>query len=332
MEVEDLCQMVISIWLLGDSNRATLHESLLGAIPSLFSKETKNSLLFGLGTGITGGMVARLYDQTKIVEINPAMLKVPKHFNRENQNVMTAKNVDIMLEDGISTLFNEDRTYDVIISGVSGPNYLSSKLYSREFYEIARSRLNKGGVFSSWFDVTFGQEGVSIMLNTLKSVFQHCRYFLLNRFYFTVVCSEKPLTYLPSEVVKERVENSNMISQLRHIGVKGEFHEVVRALEVDFGDQFFKKNSQKINTLDFPFIEFMFTKVSDIHHLNKLFNEVIVQSIEQRKSLGVSEWKFKCDVMTRLNGIIYFHLTPCLYPMSLPDSQSESKRSVVNPD
>ena len=256
----------------GDSNRATLHESLFGAIPSLFSKETKNSLVLGLGTGITGGMVARLYDQTKIVEINPAMLKVPKHFNRENQNVMTAKNVDIMLEDGISTLFNEDRTYDMIVSTVANPkHYSSSKLYSREFYEIARSRLNKGGVFSSWFDITFGQERVSIMLNTLKSVFQHCRYFLLNQSYFTVVCSEKPLTYLPSEVVKDRVGNSNMISQLHHIGVKGEFHEVVRALEVDFGDQFFKKNSQKINTLDFPFIEFMFTKVSDIYHVTKLF-------------------------------------------------------------
>ena len=89
---------------------------IVGATSALFSKENQKALVFGLGTGVTAGSTARLYGRTKVVEINPAMSHIPKHFHSQNQNLMENKNADIVLEDGISTLLYEKQNYDAIIS------------------------------------------------------------------------------------------------------------------------------------------------------------------------------------------------------------------------
>ena len=66
-------------------------ESISGALPALFSKKVKESLVLGLGSGVTAGSSARIYNYTKVVEINPAIFNIPKHFSYQNQNIMRAK-------------------------------------------------------------------------------------------------------------------------------------------------------------------------------------------------------------------------------------------------
>ena len=98
------------------------------------------------------------------------------------------------------------------------------------------------------------------MLNTLERVFKHCRYFLINRGYFNVVCGEEPLVYLPSKIVRKRIENSKLISSLLQWKINGEFREIMEALEINFKN--FPRSSSKINTMDLPIVEFAASSLS----------------------------------------------------------------------
>ena len=217
-------------------------------------------------------------------------------------------------------MLGEEHTYDAIINSVTGPiYYVAGKLFTRDFYEIVRSRLKQGGVYSVWFDLSMGYEGISIMLNTLDSVFKHCRYFLLHRGYFNSICSEEPLVYLPQEAVEERIKNSNLPSRLHSLGFSGKFYEIMRALEIDFEAQFFKRHSSNINTIDLPLMEFMLIQESDQDYVRQLLNEVIVNNMEEHKKLGVSNWRHVCNTIARMveiplpSGVGFFDSARCLF-------------------
>ncbi len=289
-------------------SKTVLHEMLVGATPLLFSKETKNALVFGLGSGISGGSTAQFYDQTKIVEINPAILNIPRHFSIENQNVTGRKNVEIALEDGISTLLKEKTDYDAIVNTVTSPQYYSaSKLYTEDFYEIVISRLKNGGVYSSWFDLNIDREGISIMLNTLEKSFNHCRYFLLTRAYFNVVCSPNPLNFLSSATVLQRTESggASLMRLFRGFGFENSLSDTMSALEIDFSPEFFERSSAKINTLDLPAIEFVVARASDEQMTAEALNRTITRNIafQKKMSMGNSKWIETCTAISRMSEI-----------------------------
>lgn len=239
-------------------SRTALHESIVGVTAALFSKNTQTGLVFGLGTGISAGSTAQVYDQVDVVEINPAMLNIPPHFKEENFDLLNASNVVVRMEDGISTLVQNNKKYDVIVNTVTSPRYFSAiKMYTKDFYALVQSGLSPGGVYSSWFDLNIGHRGISIMLNTLEANFDRCRYFVMSTGYFNVVCGEGVLSYQSSAQIKHRFESSPITSVMQEHGFRASFEQVLQALEVGFGKEFFSRSSVKQNTLDRPMIEFV---------------------------------------------------------------------------
>ena len=290
----------------GPHSKAELHEVIVGATPILFGKETGRALVFGLGSGITGGSTARFYDHTKIVEINPAMLHMPKHFTHENQNVMQRPNVDVVLEDGISTLLTQTQEYDAIINTVTSPQYFSAaKLYTQDFYDIVRSRLSPGGVYSSWFDVNIDREGISIMLNTLEASFKHCRYFLLTSGYFNVACSEAPLIYHSSPETSARVKGSGVDELFARFGLGAGFQATMAALEISFEPRFMERSSDLLNTLDHPAIEFVVARERDASDTIAALGELIANNIEfqRQTAFGSQKWRSNCRIISRMSGL-----------------------------
>ena len=286
--------------------KTPLREMVVGASPVLFSGETKQALVFGLGSGITAGSTVQVYDQTKIVEINPAMLNIPQHFSYENKNVMDAKNVNIILDDGISLLLKEDRTYDAIVNTITKPQYYSaSKLYTGEFYKIILSRLNEKGVYSSWFSLSTRVEGISIMLNTLESTFNHCRYFLLSYGYFNVVCGKKPLEYLSVETVVERTRGSRLMEFFYQSDLKDDFRTIMNGLELRFGEEFFPRYSKKENTLDLPVIEFV-VQSPDKDIVYKKLGEAVKKNIlfQKKANRNFPQWKKSCYIMAEMSSYL----------------------------
>lgn len=290
----------------GPHSKSELHEVIVGATPALFSAHTRNALVLGLGTGITAGSTAQIYAQTKVVEINPAIFNIPHHFIPENQNVMGKASVDILQQDGISTLVQNPQTYDAIVNTVTSPHYYSaSKLYTADFYDIVKSRLSEGGVYSSWFDLNITHHGISIMLNTLEAHFKTCRYFLLTHSYFNVVCGDGPLIYRSSQDTQARFQTSGLDKVLQRYKFQNGLAETLNALEIDLGPDFLNRTTEHINTLDLPAIEFVVARKSDKDATTQVLSDAILANIEfQRKTaFGTSHWMLNCQIISQMSHL-----------------------------
>ena len=216
-------------------------EALFGVFPSLFTNENNKAIVLGLGGGITASVVADLYDFVKVFEINSGTAKIMPLLKFENRNLVDKENVEIVIQDGfIGTYLEEDNSYDAIISTLSNTTYYSaSKLYSREYFEIAKQKLTSEGVFAIWYDSRYALSSIDMFYNTLKSVFNECKTFLLNTEYHLLICGEN-LKYQNS--IKINTAENQFVKEL-----------VSRApyLEVDAKKYFgIQKYSTTVNTLN----------------------------------------------------------------------------------
>lgn len=282
----------------GNRSRSDLHEALVAASPVIFAQNTNSALIFGLGTGISAGSAANLFAQVDVVEINPAILNIPKHYSEENFQIEEAQNVSIKLEDGITTLVSKNKTYDVIINTVTSPKYYSAvKMYTKDFFDVVSSSLNKNGIYSSWFDLNIGSKGISIMLNTLEASFKQCRYFVMSSGYFNVICSNDNLKPLSQEQLISRYSGSGIEQSMRKYKLQGHFPQFLLATEIEFDKDFFSRTSNAINTLNQPTIEF--ANLEAKQDTQETLNETLERNIGFQKLAYGSNlaWKRNCRVI-----------------------------------
>jgi len=149
-------------------------QKLLAHIPMAIHPNPKNVMIVGWGSGCTAG-AASLYplDTLDVVEIEPAVFETKLYFNEVNQKVYNDPRFNILFKDGRNILLTTPRHYDVIISEPSNPWITGvSNLFTREFYEIGLSRLNKNGFFCQWFHIyNMPYKVMQSQLKSFSSVF-----------------------------------------------------------------------------------------------------------------------------------------------------------------
>jgi len=126
----------------------------LAHIPLLSMSEPTRVLVIGFGVGNTTH-AATLHASVKRVEVADISRDILDHagfFRDANHDVLRSSKVDVFVNDGRQHLeMAAPGTYDLITlepppiahAGVAA-------LYSREFYELAQSRLTPGGYISQW--------------------------------------------------------------------------------------------------------------------------------------------------------------------------------------
>jgi len=125
---------------------------LLGHLPLWACPDAKKALVICFGSGGTFGALG-LYDLDRVdcVEICPSVLKAAPLFSKWNGNVLHKDHVRVIIDDGRSYLIKTDEKYDVITLEPMHPGLKGvSSLYSREFYQEAKKRLNPGGALCQW--------------------------------------------------------------------------------------------------------------------------------------------------------------------------------------
>ncbi len=217
-------------------------EKAHSVLPSLYSKQHNDALVIALGTGITATEAANRYKNVTIVDINPAMLKVSKILSKENDNLLDKENVSIHIQDGIVELARAKKKYDLFLNSFSPPNYYSTgKLYTKEFFAMAKQSLSPGGVYVGWIYMLYNYsvDDVLIHLNTLKNVFSQCHHYFINWKYFLHVCGENLVRREP--VADDQF--GQWLSQLQIKTFEEDFRRVGNANSV-------------ISTLDHPVLSF----------------------------------------------------------------------------
>jgi spermidine synthase len=125
-------------------------QRMLGHLTTLVPAGNDNFLVIGLGAGVTAGAVS--VDPTarnvEIAEIEPLVPSViNEYFGPHNFFVVDNPRVHITIDDGRHFLQTTDMTFDGITSDPLDPWVKgTAALYTREFWTLAKSRLNPGGV------------------------------------------------------------------------------------------------------------------------------------------------------------------------------------------
>jgi spermidine synthase len=159
-----------------DPDRALVTETLLGLIPYLLHKDPGNAFVLGFGGGITTRTLTLTDIRTiRVVELEPAVLDALRVLDRDGFGVFQDPRVQLTTNDARNTLLTEDRRYDVIVSQPSHPWLAgAANVFTADFWWIARSRLNEGGVFGQWVNL-FHMDAMTLrsIFKAFYSVFPH---------------------------------------------------------------------------------------------------------------------------------------------------------------
>ena len=211
--------------------------------------------MLGLGTGITAGATAAVFDHTTVVEVNPAVMQLLPRFAAHNQDLHRNPNVELLLDDGLNVLAREQEPYDAIVNTVTGPLYFSSsKLYTRDFFELVKRRLTPGGVYGLWFDNRVTPEGAEIIFATLRESFSDCHLVFLAYGYLQLVCSDGPLR---ARDPAEMEWPESLRARVRSHGLGLEIEALLPALLLPSHDLFRRPWDADQNTFDLPALEFL---------------------------------------------------------------------------
>jgi tetratricopeptide (TPR) repeat protein len=107
------------------------------------------------------------------VEIEPAVVQATEFFRRESREALRDPRVHLAIGDARNVMLAGDRRWDVIVSEPSNPWIGGvATLFSEEFYALARSRLNPGGVMAQWVDgYTIRPEDLKMIVRTFRTAF-----------------------------------------------------------------------------------------------------------------------------------------------------------------
>jgi len=150
---------------------------LLGQIPMFLHPAPKDVMVIGLGTGVTAGSVLRTaaVEWLDLLEISPDVVEASQYFRDENYDVLDDSRTRLVIADARNYLLATDRQYDVIVSEPSH-SWVSgvSNLFTRDFLQLARSRLKDDGVLVQWYHIYGVDRGsLKAMLKGVAEVFPY---------------------------------------------------------------------------------------------------------------------------------------------------------------
>ena len=152
---------------------------LVGMAPYLVKSDYEEVGIIGLGTGLTAAVVYELgAGHIDIMEIAQEVVNAQPYFEEENRSVYNKENVQIILEDGRNYLQGTRKKYDLIISQPSNPWVQGvASLFTDEFYQIIKNRLNPGGIFVQWIQTY--ETSKEVYYSLIKTLHHNFPYILL---------------------------------------------------------------------------------------------------------------------------------------------------------
>ena len=125
-------------------------QRMLGHLTTLVPEHARKVVVIGCGAGVTAGAVSidPVVEQETIAEIEPLVPRVVStYFAEQNFDVVRNPKVRIQIDDGRHYVLTRRDRFDALTSDPLDPWVKgAAMLYTKEFFEIVKERLNPGGV------------------------------------------------------------------------------------------------------------------------------------------------------------------------------------------
>jgi len=129
-------------------------QRMLGIIPALVNGQPRSALIVGFGAGVTAGTFVLQPSIQRIVicEMEPMIPKTTKkYFHAEHYDVLDDHRTQVIFDDARHYVLTTPEKFDIITSDPIHPFVKgSAMLYSQEYFELVKSRLNPGGMVTQW--------------------------------------------------------------------------------------------------------------------------------------------------------------------------------------
>jgi spermidine synthase len=285
---------------------------MVGHVPALLQSSSSNqAAVIGFGTGITSGALARQDEFTgvHVLEISDAVRKFAPLFDSENGYVSKSPKIKWHHGDAYRYLLSTRTLYGVIASEPSNPWVGGvERLYSQEFYQIARSKLAPGGLFAQWFHrYSISNETLAMVLKTFSSVFPKI-YLFETGMDLILIGSDIQLERSNLELLTNRMKRPAIQQDLKDMGITSLNNLLGK--EIWIGQQNF--SDTPIHTLLHPQLsfaagrDFFLNRSSDVRRLNQTPPYQYAARAGMLQSLTATHF-FHSDQKTFLNSLVSFY-------------------------
>lgn len=145
-------------------------------------------ICFGVGNTLYAASLHKTIEKLEVVDISRSILEHAGYFRRKKQGILNDPRVSVFINDGRHhLLMQEEGIYDLI---TLEPPPISeagvSSLFTREFYELAKTRLQQGGFVSQWLPaLQLSEEEALSLIRAFVEVFPES--VLLNGFFHNMI-------------------------------------------------------------------------------------------------------------------------------------------------
>ena len=199
---------------------------MLGQLPLLLAPRLKNALIVGYATGVTAGaMLQSPVESVECVELEPATVNGSRYFEHVNNHPLNDPRLHLIIDDARTYLRVVPTRYDMVVSEPSHPWVPGvANLFTREFFQVGRERLNDDGIFVQWLQIyQLSTDSLRSVLATFHETFPHVLVFRVQGAWkgkdLLLVGSKNPLTL---DRIKERVGDSRIAAELARVNIKSE--------------------------------------------------------------------------------------------------------------
>ena len=231
---------------------------LLAQIPLLVMPDSGEALIVGLGSGITAASaLTHPIRSVDCVEISSEVIECNSFFAKEHHNVTTDPRFRLHNEDGITFLKLSDKKFDYIISEPSNPWIAGiGNLFSRDFFDLCKSRLTPHGVLTQWFHTyELNDEVFTLVLRTLSSVFPYVMIWTPKEGDLILLASTFPIR-ADFEVLRKRMSQPAVANDLSKIDIK-DLSTFLTIQSTTYLPRSLFSAQDEINTEQHPLLEFM---------------------------------------------------------------------------
>jgi len=205
---------------------------IAGLAPVAARLEPRAAFVVGYGSGVTARVLADVpgMRRVRVVEIEPAVLKMDRFFLHVNDTALARPNVSVIVDDARSALQIDPTRYDIVVSEPSNPWLAGvATLYTPEFFRVVRSRLADDGVFCQWVQLyQLPLPVVAGIVRNVRAVFPHVQLWFGAPGDVMVLGSPRPLRY-------DRAWLSRLLGPRGALGVLGREYLGVDQPEDYFG-------------------------------------------------------------------------------------------------
>ena len=141
--------------------------------------------------------------------------------NSRHAGVLEDPRVHVIPTDGRNYILATPEQYDVITAEPSNPWIAGiANLYTREFYQVIKSKIKDDGIFAQWFhNYSMSPDDFRMVFRTFAEAFPHVSLWSMKESDFLLVGSKKEQVFDYAAVKKIYDDNKTLQSDLEYLGL-----------------------------------------------------------------------------------------------------------------